>query len=111
MKLFLSLALVVFGLAACGDSASDRLHGTWVHEGSNGREVTVFRKNGSVLHVKPAGDSLSGLYTFVNDSTVKVDLIDAGDSLAYLWQLDFRGDSLYVRLPNSEQVGWQRSTE
>ena len=103
MKRLLTILILLLA-AGCDDAADDRLIGTWTLAGTDGSQRTVFHNDGSVLHVTSGGDSLRGYYTFVNRNTIKLDLIDDGDSLAYLWQLDFQGDSLVVGLPSNESV-------
>lgn len=107
MKHHLTVAAFLV-LMACGKSEDDRLIGTWSFASADGPEVTTFNQDGTVVQVKPSGDTLSGSYTFVNRNTVKIDLALDGDSLAYLWQLEFHGDSMVVGLPGAEQRGLER---
>lgn len=107
MKRVLTICLLA-ALAACGEAEDDRILGSWAFDGDEGREVTTFRRDGTVTNVRPDGDTLSGFYTFVNRNTVKLDVVHDGDSLAYLWQLTFRDDSLIVGLPNNESVSLSR---
>lgn len=95
-------------LAGCGGGFDDELVGTWLYEGEVGREVTVFEEDGSVMHVRATGDTLVGFYNFVNRNTVKLDVVDQGDSLAFLWSLRFMGDSLYVTQAQGAVVGLRR---
>ena len=110
MKRLLTIALLLV-LAGCDGGADDRLLGTRVPARDTAGQVTTFHDDGSVQHVTAAGDTMAGYYTFVNRNSIKLDLTMDGDSLAFLWQLDFAGDSLVVTRPNDEQVVLRRTEE
>ncbi len=110
MKRFIVLFFLILP-AGCGSAADDQLVGTWVRGEGGSRDVTVFERDGSVVHVTSEGDTLAGSYTFVNRNTVKLDLALGGDSLAYLWRLDFQGDSLVVGLPGDGRTVLVRGDE
>ena len=94
--LFIVLVFVfsITGLAACEKSPEDKIVGTWYE--SDGSETMEFFKDGTIRIVDD-GDTMSGSYSVLNESTLKLELGGLGALVGpMLVDYAFDGDDLIL---------------